>query len=144
MCDFTGFQPPEMTKIRRVVVLSCRSRVTFPNTYIVVPISKTPPSPVDGCHCEFKPRAYDFFDLVEPVWAKADMITCVARHRLDRLKVGGHFTATRIRADDLTRLRQAVLHAIGMNGWCPPAGLKECMCAAKAPSAMGDRKAGSG
>jgi len=66
MCDFTtGFQEPEMTKVRRVVVLSPRSRVKFPSTYLVVPISKTPPVPVEGCHCEFRPNSYYFFDRSE-------------------------------------------------------------------------------
>ncbi len=51
MCDFTtGFQPPEMVKVRKVVVLSARSRKTMPNTYLVVPLSKTVPAPPEGCH----------------------------------------------------------------------------------------------
>jgi uncharacterized protein YifN (PemK superfamily) len=118
MCDFsTGFKPPEMVKVRRVVVLSPRNRVRFPGTYIVVPVSKTTPSPPQGCHCEFKPRAYGFFDPVESVWAKADMIVSVAAHRLERLRINGRFTSVRIREGDLMRVRNAVLHALGMEKW---------------------------
>jgi mRNA interferase MazF len=117
MCDFTGFIAPEMTKVRRVVVLSPRSRTNFPGTYIVVPVSKTPPVPPRAHHCEFKPRAYYFFDDVEPVWAKADMITCVAASRLDRLKINGRYTGCRIRKEDLDAIRKAVLHALGMETW---------------------------
>jgi mRNA interferase MazF len=95
ICDFDGFKAPEMTKVRRVVVLSPRSRVTFPGTYLVVPISKTPPSRPEPHHCEFKPRSYHFFDQTESVWAKADMVCCVAAHRLDRVKINGRYSEHR-------------------------------------------------
>jgi uncharacterized protein YifN (PemK superfamily) len=117
MCDFAGFQAPEMTKVRRVIVLSPRSRVTFPGTYLVVPVSKTPPSPPELHHCEFQPRSYQFFDQVESVWAKADMVTCVASHRLDRVRINGRYSRAQIRKEDLFLIRKAVLHALGMETW---------------------------
>lgn len=118
MCDFgSGFEPPEMTKIRRVVVLSPRSRSRMHGTYLVVPVSKTPPVPPMGHHCEFKPRAYCFFDAVEPVWAKADMLSCVAYRRLDRIRINGRYCRAEIRKDDLLSVRKAVLHAMGMENW---------------------------
>lgn len=117
ICDFTGFQAPEMTKIRRVVVLSPRSRTTFPGTYLVVPISKTTPCPPADHHCEFRPGSYHFFDPVESVWAKADMITCVGWRRLERVKTNGRFSGARIRKEDLYAVRKAVLHAMGMENW---------------------------
>src|SRR5450432_2925614 len=97
MCDFTGFIKPEMTKVRRVVILSPRSRVSFPGTYLVVPISRTPPSSPEPYHCEFKARSYQFFDQVESVWAKANMVTCVASHRLDRVRIDGRYSRAQIR-----------------------------------------------
>ena len=75
--------------------------------------------PSDGCHCEFRPRSYDFFDPVETVWAKADMVTCVGRHRLDRVKISGRYTEARIHAKDLLRIRRSVLYALGMDNWEP-------------------------
>jgi mRNA interferase MazF len=57
MCDFIGFIAPEMTKVRRVIVLSPRSRDVFPGTYLVVPVSKTPPSRPEPHHHEFRPAA---------------------------------------------------------------------------------------
>jgi uncharacterized protein YifN (PemK superfamily) len=42
MCDFRDFKPPEMTKVRHVIVISPRERRFFPGTYIVVPVSMTP------------------------------------------------------------------------------------------------------
>lgn len=116
-CDFTGFQPPEMTKIRRVVVLSPRSRVRFPNTYLVVPISKTPPATAEDGHCEFRPRSYFFFDQVEAVWAKTDMLSCVANHRLNRIRLNGRSVRGQVRKEDLHRIRRAVLSALGMSDW---------------------------
>jgi mRNA-degrading endonuclease toxin of MazEF toxin-antitoxin module len=71
MCDFIGFIAPEMTKVRRVIVLSPRSRDVIPGTYLVVPVSKTPPSRPEPHHHEFPPRGYDFFDHGQSVWAKA-------------------------------------------------------------------------
>ena len=120
MCDFDGFRPPEMTKKRHVVVLSARSRVSFPSTYVVVPVSKTPPGPVEACHCEFKARSYVFIDQAVSVWAKADMVTCVASGRLDRVKIAGRFSAARISSSDLARIRQSVLWTLGMDGWHSP------------------------
>ena|ERR1700677_2779434 len=120
MCDFTGFVAPEMTKIRRVVVLSPRSRRTFPDTYLVVPISKTPPATREAHQCEFSPGSYFFFDPVEAVWAKTDMVTCVSAHPLERLKINGRYLRGQIREKDLQRVRQAVLHALGMEAWRKP------------------------
>jgi mRNA interferase MazF len=117
MCDFTGFLPPEMTKVRKVIVLSPRSRIYTPSTYLVVPTSMTPPSPAEACHCEFKPGSYDFFDRRESVWAKCDMVAHVAARRLDRVKINGRYTSPRIRSEDLARVRKCVLHAMGMERW---------------------------
>ncbi|MGJ5816141.1 type II toxin-antitoxin system PemK/MazF family toxin [Paludibaculum fermentans] len=132
ICDFSGFQPPEMTKKRPVIVLSNRSRVCFPDTYIVVPVSKTAPAPPEGCHCGFSPRSYDFFDQAETVWAKANMVTCVGRHRLDRVRMGGRYMSPRLRAADLQRVRQSVLYAIGMSDWRGPEAAPETESSPKA------------
>lgn len=117
MCDFTGFIAPEMTKIRRVVVLSPRTRRSFPGTYLVVPVSKTPPIPPEPHHHEFKPRSYHFFDHMDSVWVKADMVTCVGAHRLDRVMLNGRYTRCQVRKEDLHLIRKAVLHALGMESW---------------------------
>ena len=105
MCDFIGFIAPEMTKVRRVIVLSPRSRDVFPGTYLVVPVSKTPPSQPEPHHHEFRPRGYDFFDHGQSVWAKADMVTCVGSHRLDRVMVNGRYTRCQIRKGNAISIR---------------------------------------
>jgi hypothetical protein len=45
------------------------------------------------------------------------MVTSVAYHRLERLKVQGRYTETWIRQNDLQLVRKAVLHALGMESW---------------------------
>jgi uncharacterized protein YifN (PemK superfamily) len=119
MCDFSDHKPPEMTKVRKVIVLTPRSRVHVPSTLLVVPVSMTARAP-DESHCEFKPRAYHFFDESQSVWALTGMVTCVALWRLNRLKINGRYTSVRIRDGDLLRLKEAALHSMGMPGWKPP------------------------
>ena len=86
MCDFNGFKPPEMIKVRPVLILSPRSRRAVPDTYIVVSTSTTPPAPVEGWHYQLKRGSYACFDQNVAIWAKCNMVTCVAAHRLDRMK----------------------------------------------------------
>src|ERR1700674_5272188 len=91
MCDFTtGFQAPEMVKRRQVVVVSPRYR-RHTGLCLVVPFSMVPPFEAEPHHYEIPPGRYDFFDRVEPVWAKCDMLTCVCFERLDRLLLYGRY-----------------------------------------------------
>jgi len=115
-CNFEDLNPPEITKTRKVVVLSPRDRDSFPQTFLVVPVSKTFRS-ASPCHCEFRARSYHFFDERESVWALCDMVMCVARRRLNGFRINGRNVKTRISAADLTRVRQCVLGSIGMSHW---------------------------
>lgn len=114
MCDFTDLRPPEITKKRRVVVLSPRCRTHFPGTILVVPISKSPPSPPEAIHHEFPPRAYHFFDNAESVWALCNMVMAVKFERLDRMKINGRYTRTSLRMPDLDGIRNGVAAALGL------------------------------
>ena len=116
MCQFDG-SPPEMTKLRRVIVLTPRNRAYFPDTFLVVPVSKSRPTRPDSHHWEFKPRAYDFFDPIESVLALGNMLTCVKKSRLDRMRIQDRFSRAQISRADLNSVRSAVLHAIGMQDW---------------------------
>jgi hypothetical protein len=51
--------------------------------------------------------------------ALGDMVTTVAAWRLDRIQINGRYSRMQIRSGDLARLRQAVLHAMGMGEWKP-------------------------
>lgn len=84
ICDFsTGFRPPEMVKVRPVVVISPRRRSTQLAT--VVPISSVSPSPIEPWHYQLPTEAYP--PARGPMWVKADMLATVALTRLDRVKV---------------------------------------------------------
>ncbi len=89
MCDFaTGFQPPEMAKRRPVVVMSPRRRHRS-GLCLVVPFSTAKPDPVEAFHHMIQAGRYPFFRPNADVWAKADMLTCVAFRRLDRVLLNG-------------------------------------------------------
>jgi len=82
ICDFTGFVPPEMVKRRPVVVVSPRFRARG-GLCTVVPLSTTPPAPVQPWHLRITlqpplPAPYDRPEM----WAKADMLYTVSFKRL--------------------------------------------------------------
>jgi mRNA interferase MazF len=86
ICDYsTGFRPPEMVKVRPVVIISPRRRSS--QLVTVVPISSTPPSPVEPWHYQLPPGAYP--PARGTVWVKADLVATVAIARLDRVKTKG-------------------------------------------------------
>ena len=83
ICDFTtGFQPPEMVKVRPVVVISPRRRTG--QLVTVVPLSSTPPVISEPWHHQIAPGAYP--PARGPMWAKCDMVQTVALARLDRVR----------------------------------------------------------
>lgn len=55
---------------------------------------------------------YPFFHPNRDVWAKGDMLTCVAFRRLDRVLLNGHYVAPSLRPDDFAAIRRAVLAAL--------------------------------
>lgn len=116
ICDYsTGFQPPEMVKVRPVVVISPRRRSGQLAT--VVPISSVAPSPVEPWHYQLPIGAYP--PARGPVWVKADMIATVALARLDRVKVKGPggvrtYQAYQLSPADLMAIGTAVKAALGL------------------------------
>ncbi|HEY1931692.1 MAG TPA: type II toxin-antitoxin system PemK/MazF family toxin [Acetobacteraceae bacterium] len=115
ICDFSrGFQPPEMVKVRPVVVISPRRRSG--QLVTVVPLSSTAPVPVDPWHYNLPPGAYP--PARGPIWAKCDMVTTVALERLDRVKTsvdGRRVYRTFQLADaDLAAILAGVRAALGL------------------------------
>lgn len=116
ICDYsTGFQPPEMVKVRPVVVISPRRRST--QLAIVVPISSVAPCPIEPWHCQLPIGAYP--PARGPMWVKADMIATVALTRLDRVKVKGldgmrTYQVYHLDAVALAAIDAAVKAAIGL------------------------------
>jgi uncharacterized protein YifN (PemK superfamily) len=112
ICDFsTGFQPPEMVKRRHVVVVSPRRR-HHSGLCLVVPFSTVSPDPVEAFHHVISVGTYPFFHPHRDVWAKGDMLTCVAFGRLDRVLLNGHYVVPSLRPDDFTAIQRAVLAAL--------------------------------
>ncbi|WP_349987234.1 type II toxin-antitoxin system PemK/MazF family toxin [Pseudomonas alloputida] len=82
MCDFSGFQVPEMIKVRPVVVLRKHSQNR--QLVTIVPLSTTAPDHMAGHHVVL-PSYLPGSALT--CWAKCDMIYTVATSRLDRCRV---------------------------------------------------------
>ena len=118
MCDFSGFIPPEMTKIRHVVVISPRSRrVNINNgTCLVVPFSTQPPTYVEPFRVLIEKGVYPFFHADKEVWAKANLISHVSFSRLDRVLIDGRHSHAELSPEDFKRIQIAVSHAVGAGG----------------------------
>jgi uncharacterized protein YifN (PemK superfamily) len=112
ICDFsTGFQPPEMVKRRHVVVVSPRRR-HHSGLCLVVPFSTVAPEPLEAFHHLIPVGAYPFFHPRKDVWAKGDMLTCVAFRRLDRVLLNGRYVAPSLRLGDFAAIQRAILAAL--------------------------------
>jgi|SRR5579875_423709 mRNA interferase MazF len=116
LCDFsTGFQVPEMIKVRPVVVISERNRNR--QTCIVVPVSSSLPNDPDAVFVELDQNKYAFF--TQQNWAKCEMVNAVRRGRLYRLRDpvtgrGVDSRQTAIDAADLQLVRAGVRRALGL------------------------------
>jgi len=115
MCDFKGFNAPEMVKPRPVIVVS--PRLPYRSGIVaIVPISLTPP-----IHClpfcyrlskNYHPEESD--DL--PCWAKADMLMNLGIYRLDGFKVGRRkWELPQLSCEDLAGVRHAILCGLGLD-----------------------------
>jgi uncharacterized protein YifN (PemK superfamily) len=120
LCDFaTGFRPPEMVKMRPVVILSRDYRNW--QTCSVVPLSTVVPVERRGTTHELPASKYLFLNA--STWAKCDMVTSVSRERLFLLRdpVSGRGIDSRrttIDECDLLAIRRGVALALGMALTC--------------------------
>lgn len=119
MCDFnTGFKPPEMVKVRPVVVISPRRRSVELCT--VVPLSTTAPNPVEAFHWEMAAQSLPGPFATNRTWAKCDMLATVGLGRLDRVRIGKDsngnriYTTHQVTAADLEGILKAVMVALGI------------------------------
>jgi uncharacterized protein YifN (PemK superfamily) len=109
-----NFHPPEMTKVRRVVVLSPRNRLQRVNTLVVVPISLTVPPIKQAFHYELEDR-YPFLHATMPLWIKGDMIGHVSTDRLRAFRDGSGRAVRRVLSPrDLGGARGAAAAAAGI------------------------------
>lgn len=111
MCDFLGYQKPEIVKRRHVIVISPKSRNSW-GTSIVVPISSVVPRPATDVHVELDPKPYGCFNPAKPQWVKANLIAHVRTERLDRVKANGLWCTPKLTSDDYRRVIRAAAHAL--------------------------------
>lgn len=83
ICDFDGFQEPEMVKRRPVVVVSPKSS-HHRKLCTVVPFSTTAPYPVQSWHYPLPHVQVPGLQATAPMWAKCDMLATVAFGRLNK------------------------------------------------------------
>ncbi|MBC2836833.1 type II toxin-antitoxin system PemK/MazF family toxin [Paragemmobacter straminiformis] len=113
MCDFRGFEVPEMVKVRPVVVVS--PRLPYREHIVaIVPLSLTAPQRT----YPFTVRLSKNYNPLEtedlPVWAKCDMLMNIGLHRLKGFKVDRRKWLTpQTTGDDLAAVRAGVLAALG-------------------------------
>lgn len=115
VCRFgLGFQKPEIVKTRPVVVVSPKQR-RWNGLVMVVPISSTPPEPVEAYHHEIDPAIIPN-SKYDTAWIKGDLVMTVSKARLDRLKVGfRRYETPHIGDENLRAVRRCILHSAGMH-----------------------------
>ncbi|MAW99550.1 MAG: hypothetical protein CMN72_07855 [Sphingomonas sp.] len=120
-CDYSvGFRVPEMVKRRPVVVISPKI-MNRHHLCTVVALSTSEPDPVMPYHCQIdiRPQLPAPFQS-DGIWVKGDMVNSVGFHRLDLIRLGTsngkrQYLYDPIDADTLRRIRQCVLHGMGMS-----------------------------
>lgn len=113
MCEFPPcFAPPEMVKMRPVVVISPKIPGRL-NMVAVVPLSTTCPAPVLAHHCtipiKLMPKTFQATN--EDCWAKCDMVYTFCLSRLSLVK-GRRDPKTKVRTYEKARLDLATIQAV--------------------------------
>lgn len=118
ICDFdmAGVVPPEMRKVRRVVVISPRSHNRRhginPGRCLVVPFSASEPAVVTTAEVPFQAGVYA--SLAVPTWAICSALASVSHARLDRVAARRSFLNERLMDADLGRVEDGLRHALGL------------------------------
>ncbi|WP_040296711.1 type II toxin-antitoxin system PemK/MazF family toxin [Alcanivorax hongdengensis] len=118
-CDFSkGFEPPEMVKVRPVIVITPQLPGR-PGLCTVVPISSVEPVPMQPYHHKMDPGSLTPKMQATECWAKCDMLYTVGLNRLDRIrerKPDGKriYMTTTATADDMTAIEVAILNGLGL------------------------------
>ena len=114
--DIAGVVPPEMRKVRRVVVISPRAHNrrhgAKPGRCLVVPFSASSPAIVTTAEVPFQAGVYA--SLTVPTWAICSALASVSHARLDRVAVGRSFLSEHLTSADLGRVEVGSRHAMGL------------------------------
>lgn len=87
-CDFGGMIPPEMIKMRDVIVIAKHKQNR--KLVTVVPLSASAPDRPQPYHYQLSQDPRPDGDSMRPIWAKCDMVYTVSLERLEM-----HYTRTR-------------------------------------------------
>ncbi|VVO66950.1 hypothetical protein PS874_00962 [Pseudomonas fluorescens] len=114
ICDFRGYEVPEMVKIRPVVVI--RKHRANSLLVTVVPLSTTAPDHMLEYHLELQSHLQG----ASPVcWAKCDMVATVSLSRLDRIRRRDRqgkrvYVISQLDTDEFYAIKVAVRKALGL------------------------------
>ncbi|NMZ03851.1 MULTISPECIES: type II toxin-antitoxin system PemK/MazF family toxin [Pseudomonas] len=114
ICDFRGYEVPEIIKIRPVIVI--RRHRTNRLLVTVVPLSTTPAQTVLAHHLQLESHLQG----ANPVcWAKCDIVATVSLGRLDRIKSKDRHGKRTYKIDELSSeqflaVKAAVRGALGL------------------------------
>ncbi|MGE7960043.1 type II toxin-antitoxin system PemK/MazF family toxin [Pseudomonas sp. NPDC089530] len=114
ICDFRGYEVPEMVKVRPVVVI--RRHRSNRHLVTVVPLSTTAPELVLGHHLQLANRLQGR-QLI--CWAKCDMLATVGLPRLDRIRRKDRhgrriYEVLQLSDEELAAVKAAVRKALGV------------------------------
>ncbi|MBF4557031.1 type II toxin-antitoxin system PemK/MazF family toxin [Pseudomonas sp. p50] len=114
ICDFRGFEVPEMIKVRPVVVI--RKHRTNSLLVTVVPLSTTAPDRLLEHHLELQSHLQGANAVC---WEKCDMVATVGLSRLDRIKSRDRqgkrvYLISQLEADEFHAIKAAVRSALGL------------------------------
>jgi uncharacterized protein YifN (PemK superfamily) len=110
MCNFTGFNTPEMVKVRPVIILTKHRHNA--QLVTIIPLSTTPPMQVADHHHELSANPLPGKQNVR-CWAKCDMIYTLSIARMDRFKLKSrNFIALEISDEDFVAIKIAVMAAL--------------------------------
>lgn len=110
MCDFRGYEEPEIIKKRPVVVIARHKHNS--KLVTVVPISSTQPLVITPYHYAFPKNPLPDKPHIA-CWAKCDLLATVSIARLDRYKPSyGERCVPEITEADFVEIRKAVAYAL--------------------------------
>ena len=108
---------PEMTKVRRAVVVSAdlfnvRGSRTIAGLCTVVPLSGTETIPANPAHLFIPDGRYR--SVTMDVWAKCNLVQSVSHDRLERPRMRGHFVSEWVSKADLALIEDRLRLVFGL------------------------------
>jgi len=121
LCDFQGYEAPEMVKRRPVVVVTERLLGRSLDLLTVVPLSTLEPRSLFPYQIQIEldePLSPKFSKTL--VWAKCDMVAVVAKQRLDRFRISRgadgkiRWSTGQLTKDQVQAIRVGITEGLGL------------------------------